>query len=259
MITELKFILPLLVGFIIIAGILALILRAVLSSQSNLAIERLKRLNQDNLQREMELKKKLEETEVQYQRRIAEAAEEAEKIKGKIGDEATQMKNKIMAQVEKEKENILADARDEVEDLKRSFVHSMNEKVLGMTEQVIKKLFSLHQTNENARFINEIHSSFVEETLNQLKSLKKEVLSSALANSSEIELYSKLPLTTAQKQHIAKIFNEISQTPIQITEKPPQDELLAGVSLKIGNLIIDGSLKNKLRQILPEIKTELIR
>jgi len=60
----------LVVGFVVVAGVLALILRMVLSGQSNTAIERLKRINQDNLQRELELKKKLDEAETQYQKRV---------------------------------------------------------------------------------------------------------------------------------------------------------------------------------------------
>jgi F0F1-type ATP synthase membrane subunit b/b' len=252
---ELKIVIPLIIGFAVVSGILAFVLKTVLSSQSNIAIEKIKRLNQENLQREMELKKKLEEAEQQYQKRISEATEETLKIKEKMEQEILDIRNKCLVATEREKEDILSDAHEEINDLKRNLLSSTDKKALDITEQVINRFFAA--SHETEKIITELHNYLIDEALKQIKSIKKETISSALEESKEIELSSALIITPQQKQLITQVFSEIASKSVKIAEKILPNKSLAGISIKIGNLVIDATLKNRLKQILSELPTNI--
>ena len=248
---ELKDTIILVAGFVVVAGILVVLLRMVLSGQSNTAIERLKRINQDNLQRELELKKKLDEAETQYQKRLSEASGEIQKMKEKMEDEVGQMKHKIVASAEKEKEGILADAGQEVQDLKGELTRSMNARVAGFTEAVINKLFS--GAADADKIVSGLHQYFIDEAVKKIKSMKKEMLVAGMAGGGEVEVSSRLALTAHQKQALSEAFSEVSSKPVKIVEKPPNSKYLAGISIKIGNLLIDATLNNRIKEISAEM------
>lgn len=239
----------LVVGFVVVAGVLALLLRMVLSGQSNTAIERLKRINQDNLQRELELKKKLDEAEAQYQRRVTEASGEIQKMKEKMENEIAEMKYKIVTAAEKEKEGILTDARQEVEDLKSELDRSTNERVSGFAEEVINKLFATSDFKD--KMVTGMHQYLLDEAMKKIKSLNPENIREALAaGKGEVEISSRLALTPHQKQSLNELFSGIAPKFLKLTEKPADSKYLAGVSIKIGDMVIDATLNNRLKEIL---------
>ena len=243
----------LVVGFVVVAGVLALLLRMVLSGQSNTAIERLKRINQNNLQRELELKKKLDEAETQYQKRMAEASGDIQKIREKMEEEISGLKHKAVVAAEKEKEGILADARQEVNDLKNELARSNNQRVSGFTEEVIGKLFST--SDDSDKMVAGLHQYFLDEAMKKIKSLNPESIREALASGKgEIEISSRLALTPHQKQSLNELFSGIAPKTAKLTEKPANSKYLAGVSIKIGNMVIDATMNNRLKEILSEMR-----
>ncbi|MBI5779559.1 MAG: F0F1 ATP synthase subunit delta [Planctomycetes bacterium] len=253
---ELRDTIILVIGFVVVAGILVALLRMVLAGQSNTAIERLKRINQDNLQRELELKKKLDEAEAQYQRRLSEATGDIQKMKEKMEDEVGQMKQKVVAAAEKEKEGILSDARQEVADLKNELTLASSQRIAGFAQEVINKL--LAGATDSDKIAAGLHQYFIDEAVKRIRSMKKEMLASALAlpgqaGSHEIEVSSRLALTAHQKQALNEAFSEASSKAVKIVEKPANSKYLAGVSIKIGNLVVDATLSNRLKEIVAEI------
>lgn len=246
---ELRDTIILIVGFVVVAGVLALLLRMVLSGQSNTAIERLKRINQDNLQRELELKKKLDEAEIQYQKRMAEASGDIQKIKEKMEEDMSGLKNRIVTAAEKEKEGILADARQEVNDLKNELGRSTSRRVAEFSQEVIGKLFSTSDGSD--KMVVGLHQYLLDEAINKIKSLNPENIRGALASGrGEVEVSSRLALTPHQKQSLNELFSGIAPKSVKITEKPPDSKHLAGVSIKVGGMIIDATLNNRLKEIL---------
>ena len=257
---ELRETIILVVGFVVVAGVLALLLRMVLSGQSNTAIERLKRINQDNLQRELELKKKLDEAEIQYQKRMAEASGDIQKIKEKMENEIAEIKHKVVAAAEKEKEGILADARQEVNDLKNELVRATNQRVAEFAQKVIGELFSTSDASDpqghpvGDKMIAGLHQYFLDEAMKKIKSLNPESIRGALAaGKGEIEISSRLALTPHQKQSLNELFSEIAPKAVKLTEKPANSKYLAGVSIKIGDMLIDATMNNRLKEIISEI------
>lgn len=249
---ELRDTIILIAGFVVVAVVLVLLLRMVLSGQSNTAIERLKRINQDNLQRELELKKKLDEAEIQYQKRMAEASGDIQKIKEKMEEEMAGLKNRIVTAAEKEKEGILTDARQEVSDLKNELGRATNQRVAELAQEVISKLFSVSDGSD--KMVAGLHQYLLDEAINKIKSLNPENIRGALTvGKGEVEISSRLALTSHQKQSLNELFSGIASKPTKIIEKPTDSKHLAGVSIKVGGIIIDATLNNRLNEMISEI------
>lgn len=233
--------------FVVVAVIMVFILRMVLSGQSNTAIERLKRINQENLQRELELKKKLDEAETQYKQKMSDASAEIQKIRGKMEGEVSLLKNKIVAAAEREKDAILADARQEAQDLQARLASSMNERIVRFSREMISRIFA--DSGENDRIISGLHQYFIDQAVLKIKSLETEMLVSALASVSEVKVSTRLALTSEQKRSLLEAFPSV-QGGVKIAENSPDPKCLAGISIKIGNLVIDATLNNRLKDIM---------
>ncbi|MDI6733531.1 MAG: F0F1 ATP synthase subunit delta [Planctomycetota bacterium] len=237
-------------GFIVFSAILALILRAVLSGQSNAAIERLKRINQENLQREMELKKKLEEAEIQYQKRLTDAGEEVKKLKTEMEEDIAELKNRIIAVAEKEKEDIITDAHQEVEDLKTTLTRSFQSRTLETAQMVITKTLV---SEDNKKLSHIIHRYFIETAISKIRAsgtLLIPALKQEGGGEKEIEVYPAFELSPEDKQTFSEVFSEIAERKISIVEKPVQNRHLAGVLIKVGNLLIDATLSARLKEVI---------
>lgn len=62
----------------------------------------------------------------------------------------------------------------------------------------------------------------------------------------EVELISAKPLSSAVKNQITELVKERGEAEIKETVNP---DLLGGITLIIGDMMIDGSLRNKLREL----------
>jgi len=164
-------------------------------------------------------------------------------------NEIGEVKYKIVAAAEKEKEGILADARQEVDDLKNELTRSTNERVSRFAEEVINKLFST--ADDRDKMVSGIHQYLLDEAIKKIKSLNQENIRGALTGGKgEIEISSRLALTPQQKQSLNDLFAGIIPKAVKLTEKPVDSKYLAGVSIKIGDMVIDATLNNRLKEIL---------
>jgi F0F1-type ATP synthase delta subunit len=145
--------------------------------------------------------------------------------------------------------------------------------VAEFAQEVIGKLFSTSDESDpqghpvGDKMVVGLHQYLLDEAIKKIKSLNPENIRGALASGKgEIEVSSRLALTPHQKQSLNELFLGIAAqtaTPggkgsvlpdsIKLTEKPPDSKYLAGVSIKIGGMVIDATLNNRLKEIISEI------
>lgn len=245
---DLSIIIPLAIGFVVIFGSLALLLRGLLSSESNLALKKLQRINEENLKRESELKKKLDETEKEYQRRIAEAGNEVKKLHDEAEAKANTERNQIIESAHRERDAILRDAREEAENIKAGADLSVKERALSLSAVLFQKAVD----KELAHLIHNHFFNTIIDSMNQYKSR------SVAQEISHAEVTTPFPLTRDQKELLVKSLSNIAHKEITIAEKADDDTSFltggAGLYIKLGSLIIDGTLNNSLKNIVKEIK-----
>jgi F0F1-type ATP synthase membrane subunit b/b' len=245
---ELSIVIPLAIGFVVIFGSLALLLRGLLSSESNLALKKLQRINEENLKRESELKKKLDDTEKEYQRRIAEAGIDVKKLHDEAESKANVERSQIVESAQRERDAILRDAREEAEHIK-----SMAD--LAIREKALELSVGLFQRAVDGELAHLIHNHLFKNVIDNINQYKSR---SVAQDVSQAEVVTPFPLTHEQKELLRKALVNIAHKEITIVEKADHDASSltgsAGLYIKLGSLIIDGTFSNALKNAVKEIK-----
>ena len=69
----------------------------------------------------------------------------------------------------------------------------------------------------------------------------------------DVEVVSAYPLTDEQKIQLQKRLKEILRREFELTEKI-QPEMIAGLQIQLGSLLIDGSLRFKIKEAARDVK-----
>jgi F0F1-type ATP synthase membrane subunit b/b' len=222
---------------------LVLVFRRVLSSHMDVAMKKIQKLNEENLRREMELKRKLDETERAYQNRLVEAEKEAMRLKDTAEQEAQELKNRIIAEVNEQRMEIIKEAKDEAE----SYRIQVNQELHQLISKQATKLITAVLTRD---FVQTIHHQLVEQALKEFGSYKE--LNPDRNRTNKVEIISCLPLTTEEKKRLMEVLKTKIGPEVTIAKETTSDNLIAGLYLKIGDLVIDGTLNNRINQYLKQ-------
>jgi len=242
---SLSLILQILIPLVVIFAAIVFILSRVLGSHTKIAVEKLQKLNEENLRREIDLKRKLDEAEKSYKQKMLEVEQLEKRIVEKAQKEALETRDNIISKANTEYDEILHEAKEESEQIKIKAKKDIASSILIESDNIIKK--ALGEELEGI-----FHEHFSEKVINELNSMNS---SSGLANQ-PIIVGSPYPLSQELRRKIQGILNEKFGTKVIITEKVDPSHI-AGLHIKIGSLVIDGTLRNKIAQALELIKNNI--
>jgi len=220
--------------------LIVVFLRWLLSGHIGRALRRLQKLNQENLEKEKVLKDELERAKREAEREVEEGRREAEELKEQARNEA-----------EKNRENILARARKEAKRLVNEAVRDCQRKGVEVTLEMQEK--SVYLATDMIRYIftergrEDLHIQLIDELIAQIQGLAREKLK---AEGNQAEVICASPLKDRQRDKLKEIVSSKLDREIALSEKIDED-IVAGLIIKMGGFVIDGSIKNKLKKILP--------
>ena len=231
---------------VITFALLVFLLRQFLYKQVTQSQGRLQQSYQENLRREEELKKRREETEQELKAKLAEHNEELRRLRAAAEIDAQKMQEEIIAKAKQEGQRIVAEAEARRERMRANLVSEMQEKALGLASDIIEHIFT-------AQVAEGIHHQLIDELVEEMgksdgRSLQLDV--------ETVEVAVPLPLTQVQKENLTKIFSSNMGRSVSIKETI-DPELVAGMVVRLENLVLDGSLKNKLRGTLAYVRDSL--
>ncbi|MFA5793492.1 MAG: F0F1 ATP synthase subunit delta [Candidatus Brocadiia bacterium] len=245
---DLNIIIPIAIGFIVIFGSFALLFRNYLASQSNMAIQKLQRINEENLRREVDLKKKLDDSEREYKKKIEEAVKEAKRIIQESEEKALSDKKRVIEDANHEREAIQRDAREEVQSIKRESSVEINNQALIVAAELFKR-----SIDQDIALL--IHNHLIGEAVGDISHHKGR----SLSDSDHAEIFSCYPLSHEHKESLQKALSTAAQKDITLTEKKDSNLSItggAGIYIKIGSTIIDGTFNSLLKKTITKIKEE---
>ncbi len=218
--------------------IIVFILKKLLYTETAKEAQRLMALKEEFSRKEKELQAKIDEAERDAAVKISKAEEDARKY--------LEIKEK---EAEAAKQEILSRARDRAEETVRAAINS-KEKIREEVELEIKaripaSAVRIFKEVLPASAVEPIHEELVSEVMMRIKKLDKGVFR---LKSRRGELISAHPLKRAEKDKIASAISDRAGYEVSLADKEDK-ELTAGVIVKLGALVIDGSLENKLRQV----------
>jgi len=229
---------------IITFGIIVAILHFVFGSQLKLALKRLQDLHQENLEKEEVLNKEIERARTLSQTEIARSKDEAKRLidNARHNAERVAEEARTLAQVQAKK--IIAEAKDHVKTLDAEAAAATEEKAVDIAQQLIAGTFT-------ERGSEALHRELVSEFLDELERLDPERLRVPAENG--IQLAVARPLDADQRQRLEALLAQKRgrAEPLLETEDP---SLITGVVLNMGGLVVDGSLKNRMKKALTALR-----
>ena len=223
---------------IVIFGGLIFILRKILNQNVILATKHLDELNQDYSKKEQEIQKRLDDLK-----------QKTNEILSKAQVEAQQFKETTIKQAETERDDILSKARVKGEEMMKQADKARQVLISEIDERIAKEAVSkaceLTHCVLPEEFKQIVHTHWLNELIkngfDQLERL------SVAEDIHEINIKSAFDLNVEQRRLLSKKIKEVLSRDIALKETTDPN-MVAGVIITIGSLVLDGSFKNKIQE-----------
>ena len=227
------------IGFVIlVVAVLIVFLKVTMAQHLSKATAHLNELNEDYTQKLDEARKRTQEADQHYDQMVLKANTDAENEKVRILKDVHEAEALILAEARKESTQIIEKAQKS----RDAFLEELDQRV---AEGAALKACELVQKILPDLITKEMHEAWVE-TLSKhgLEALERLNVSREV---NEAQITSAYALTQAQKSALEKKIS--SKLGRDISFKEDVDPgLIAGVKIRLGGVVIDGSLKFKIKE-----------
>ncbi len=198
-----------------------------------------------------ELGKKLAEKETEVDQRMAKIDEESAMILERARLESEGIGDKIIKAAEREKQEIIKEAGVKAEEIIQKAEKSRKMLLLEIESRIeqaaIERAGELVRENLPEKYRRELHDIWCRDIIDGgFAGMERLHLSGDVG---EIEVTSAFALDEGQRKGILEKAIKIFGTEMPVTEKV-DPKLIAGIVVKAGSLVFDGSLINRMTQTL---------
>jgi F0F1-type ATP synthase delta subunit len=224
---------------VVIFTVLIFVLRSIMSQNVTSATKHLDDLNSEVGKKEEEISRRLQEAEQKSQDLLAQTQTESQSAKEKVLQEAQAEKERILAQAREKSEELIQQA----DKSRQLLISEIEERV---TRQAIAKACEIIQQALPESFKQEVHSRWFDDLMARgfTQQLEKLPVPDDLKDLTIISAFSLTkPQQGVLKERLAAAFKQ------DIHFKEEVDPMLvAGLIIKINSFILDGSLKNQIKE-----------
>jgi len=214
------------------------VLRKLLYTETAKEAGRLKKIKQEIAASQRDLAQKTEAAESAYREKVAKAEENIRVFRLKVEGQAEEMKKKALDQANQESERILNIASNAKEKMREEIALEMRKKAPALASHIFTEALS-----DKVKLI--MHKELVKEVASEVKKIDKAKFNLKIKKG---ELDLAYPLDKDEKNSLFSLVIDRLGYQIPFEEKV-EKHLGAGVVIKLGTLVIDGSLANRLKQI----------
>ncbi len=224
--------------------LIVLFLRWLLYNHISRALERLQKLNQQNLEKEKVLKEEFERARKQAELEIQQGKIEAESIKEQAKEDGEKTRRNLLESSKEEAKRIVNEGVRDSQRKYNDLLLSMQDKAVYLAVDIVKYIFTerIHQA---------LHIQVIDELIEDVARLDKEKIR---AQGDKAEIVCAYSLGQDQKQRLQQALSNKLERNI-ILEETIDPEVVGGMIIRLsGFVVIDGSIKNKFKRILPIMK-----
>ncbi|MFA5356795.1 MAG: F0F1 ATP synthase subunit delta [Candidatus Omnitrophota bacterium] len=232
----------LLVQILTFIGIVFL-LRFLFLKNLKTALTRLNTLHEQNLSKEEELNEELKRAKEQSESLIEQSRQEAEAIIAEAVKEAQKARIHMEEEARGRAEKIIADSRVDCDKIREG---ALKEAQGRSIELALKMIAELLTETDKVALQYELANGIIEE----ISRLPKEQFN---VQGGEVKVTSSFPLLARQSEEIKKILSDKSAAAVELKENLNPD-IIGGLIIEMGGMVIDGTLKNKLQRIVQGFK-----
>ncbi|MDD5128477.1 MAG: F0F1 ATP synthase subunit delta [Candidatus Omnitrophica bacterium] len=224
--------------------LIVLFLRWLLYSHISRALDRLQRLNQQNLEKEKVLKEEFERARKQAEVEIQQGKLEAENIKEQAKEEGEKTRRNLLETSKEEAKRIVSEGMRDSQRKYNDLLLDMQDKAVYLAADIVKYIFT-----ERIRKV--LHEQVIDELIDDVSGLDKEKIR---AQGDKAEIVCAYSLGEAQKQRLQQALSNKLERNI-IIEETIDPEIVGGLIIRLsGFVVIDGSIRNKFKRIVPIMK-----
>lgn len=222
---------------IIVFGAVIYALKRILYGDTESAINRLGQVYEDLLKKQKDLTDKIEAGEKEYRAKQEEATTLADKFKTQAMDEVRKKEDEIVKAARKDAEEIIGKAQAAKDDLAKEIENKLSHRMIDFASAILRGAFS-----ENLLVV--IHEEMLKNFLARSKDLD---LSSASDSAQELIVRTPIPLKPEQSEKLTLLLVTKLNRKVTYVEVPDK-ELIAGVILQFGTLLLDGCLASAIKE-----------
>ena len=224
--------------------VLVLFLKMIWTKNVTSATTHLHELNQDYNLKVEEANKRKQEVDAYYNEMLLKAKADAEKSKVQIMREVQATQDTLLKQARQQSEDIIAQAN-------RSQELMQNEMDSRIEDRAVDRACELAGVVLSNEMSESLHKLWVKELLKTgLEEADRLHLPEDLK---EVQLVSAFALTDEERRLLEKKLKEILKRDLELSEKI-QPEMIAGLQIQLGSLVIDGSLRFKIKEASRDVK-----
>ena len=214
------------------------VLKKLLYTETAKEVRRLTKLKEENLEKQKELQQKISAAENIYKESRAKTEDEARVVRMKTEEEARKLKEAIIDGAKAEAEQIVKNAFNAKEKMRDEIEFGMRKKAPLLASQILREVIS-------PKAGEVLHEELVKDVIAKIKKMEKK---ETRVKADEAEIVTAYPLAKAQKNELMQAVCGMLGREIPFSEKE-DEKLTAGVIIKAGTLVIDGSLDNRMNQV----------
>jgi len=236
---------PIIVIHMVVLAVLVGFLRMIIVGHAKRATLRVKQVEEEVRKKEEDIKREIEDHEKDFGERKAEAERQLQAHSDEAKREAARLKEQSVAEAKKESTKIIEQAHKNEQKIRDQIARQMEEKTVEYGGRIFKLVFSdLMTADLNKLFINEL--------IDALDEIEK---GSIIVDVPDAEIITSHPLDLDQKTRLEEVLKNTFNEAATIRETV-DESLLGGLVLKMGSLEIDGSLRNRYKEAVNEVKKE---
>jgi len=224
--------------------LIVLFLRWLLYSHISRALERLQKLNQQNLEKEKMLKEEFGRARKQSELEIQQGKIQAENIKEQAKEEGEKTRRNLLEASKEEAKRIVNEGVRDSQRKNNDLLLEMQDKAVYLAVDIVRHIFT-----EKIRMA--LHAQVIDELIDDVAGLDKEKIR---AQGDRAEIVCAYPLEDQQKQRLQQALSAKLERNIVLEEAVDQ-EIVGGLIIRLsGFVVIDGSIKNKFKRVIPIMK-----
>lgn len=227
----------------ILLGGIILFVRLFMQVSAKRAVSRVREVEEEVRKREENLRLEIDQHERDLADRKAQADREIESLQEEARREAAHVKERALNEAKHDAQKIMEQAQANEKKMREQIAREMEEKAVDYGGRIFHLVFSdLVTTELNGVFTNELIDA-----LNEIES------GSMTVDTAEAQVMTSHPLDDSVRGRLTAVLREKFRDDASV-EETVDDSLLAGISLKMGSLEIDGSLLNRYREAVLEVQ-----
>jgi F0F1-type ATP synthase delta subunit len=224
-------------------AIIILVIKRLLLGDTVRAVNRIRQVEAEVRKKEESIRREITEHEKEFARKKAEAEAELQEQREKVDKEISKVRDQMLADAKAEGNRIVEQAKKNEEKFRLQIAQDMEEKAVRYGGEVFRLVMS-EEINQD------LNKSFINELLAALEQVDAATIT---VDASGAEFKSSHPIDPEQKKRLEKLLLDKFAVDIKVREKVEPD-LLAGLSLKLGSLEIDGTLLSRCREAAAEVQ-----